>query len=135
VETPMLPAVKVIKLITGEEIIGILYDGSDEEQEDGYSMQHLFFVKGAMKVISDYDHIKKNYALYMIDWMPSTSDETLPIDKANVLTLGNPVQDLEDHYCEMMLIKMEKELTEDEKREVELQKMLKKHKFEDDDMQ
>lgn len=131
----MLPAVKVLKLVNGEEIIGILYDGSDEEQESGYSMQHLFFIKGAMKVISDYDHVKKNYALYVIDWMPSTVDETLPIDKANVLTLGNPVQELEDHYCEIMFVKLETELSEDQKKEAQFKKLLKKHKFEDDDMQ
>lgn len=131
----MLPAVKVLKLITGEEIIGILYDGADEEQEDGFSMEHLFFVKSPMKVVSEYDHLKKNYALYIIDWIPSVSDETIPLDKSKVLTLGNPVQELEEHYCEMMLVKMETELTEDEKRDAELQKMLKKHNFDDDDMQ
>jgi hypothetical protein len=78
-----------------------------------------------------------------VDWIPSIGEDTLPIDKSNILTLGNPNTDLESHYYELILakdmkeqaIKQEQESTVHESTEEALLKeLLKDCDFDDDDM-
>jgi hypothetical protein len=132
----MTPSIKVLKLTNGEEIIGVVYDGMDQAEEGGSTtISHLFFVRGAMKVVSEYSKEKQAHALFLQDWFPSVEDDILPIDKQNVLTLGNAMPELEQHYCDVMLLTGEIAEDEDDKKKNEYKKMLKKHNFDDDDMQ
>ena len=134
----MAASIKVLRLTNGDDIIGIVYDGMDEviPEEDATTIAHLFFVRGSMKVISEYSTEKQSHSLYLVDWFPSVLDDVVPIDKKNVLTIGNPHEDLERYYCELMLLSLEEKsgAKEDEKTS-QYKDMLKKHNFDDDDMQ
>lgn len=144
----MAATIKVLKLITNEEIIGVVQDGRDlGDTEDGFTTENLLFITAPLKIVSNYDESLKAHSLYLLDWVPSIDDDTVPVDKRQVLTLGNPNVDLEAHYYELILAKelqqqaqraAEKaeqsqldEYTVDEKK---LKKLLKDTDFDDDDM-
>lgn len=145
------PSLKVIKLVSGDEIIGVVQDGASEASDDeGYTLDNLLFITNPMKIVSEYDPTAKVHALYLIDWIPAIKDTVLPLDKQRVITLGDPNKNLEAHYIDLVLMdKLYEKLTEaeeksaleddlspeerDEKRK--LTDKLKKHKFEDDDIQ
>lgn len=145
------PSIKVIKLTTGDEIIGVVQDGSSQTSEDeNYTFDNLLFVTNPMRVVSEYDATNKVHALYLIDWIPAIKDTTLPLDKQRVITLGTPNKSLENHYIDLVIMdKLYDQLTheqtegteqddsspqeKDEKRK-QVDK-LKKHRFDDDDIQ
>jgi hypothetical protein len=143
-----MATIKVLKLVTNDEIIGIVQDGRDLEQvEEGYTTENLLFITAPLRIVSQYDEILKAHTLYLTDWVPSIEEDTVPIDKKQVLTLGNPNVDLEAHYYELILAKDLKDQAEREKKraeereqeqntteEKELQKLLKDHDFDDDDL-
>lgn len=145
------PAIKVIKLTTGDEIIGVVQDGASQASDDeNYTLDNLLFITNPMKVVSEYDATKKVHALYLIDWIPAIKDTTLPLDKQRVVTLGSPNKSLENHYIDLVIMdKLYEQLTHEEvegteqddsspEEKDEKRKMvdkLKKHKFEDDDIQ
>lgn len=137
---------KVIKLVTGEEIIGIVQDGRDvPDLEDGYTHDNLIFVTSPLKITCTYDPQNRTHSIYLSDWVPAIGEDSLPIDKNKILTLGRPTQELEEHYFELMIASQlanealsqepveESEDTKD--LEKKLTKMLKNHKFDDDDFQ
>lgn len=139
---------KVIKLINGDEIIGVVRDGADEiSGDENYTLDNLLFVTNPMKVVSQYDTVNKVHSLYLVDWIPAIKDNTLPIDKQRVLTLGDPNKSLETHYVDIVLAEHlynhladgedidPNETLEDIEKKRDLKNKLKKHKFEDDDMQ
>lgn len=144
---------RVLKLVSGDEIIAVVHDGADETaEEEGYTLDNLLFVTNPMKIVAEYNVASKVHSLYLVDWVPSIKDATLPIDKNKVVTLGNPNSDLERHYTDIILTErlhdhfhtQKKNLSaeeyesvpeaEDEKGD-ELTDKLKKHKFDDDDIQ
>lgn len=145
------PSLKVIKLVSGDEIIGVVQDGATEPTDDeGYTLDNLLFVTNPMKIVSEYDPTAKVHALYLIDWIPAIKDTTLPLDKQRVITLGDPNKNLESHYIDLVLMEklyekleeaeqkgaLEDDLSEEERDEKsKLTDKLKKHKFEDDDIQ
>ena len=139
-----MAVIKVIKLTTGDEIIGIVQDGRDlEREESGYTVENLLFVTAPLKVISRYNETQRAYSLYLTDWVPSIGEDTLPLDKRNILTLGNPNKDLESHYYELILEKdlkeqAKKQITETQPQERDintvLKELLKDCDFDDDDM-
>jgi len=135
----MAASIKVIRLTNGDDIIGIVYDGMDEAltEDDVTTIAHLFFVRGSMKVLSEYNKDTQAHALYLVDWFPSVLDDVIPIDKRNVLTMGNPHADLEQYYCELMMLSLENALedTQEDKKKSQYKDILKKHNFDDDDMQ
>lgn len=142
-----MAVIKVIKLTTGDEIIGIVQDGRDlESGEDGYTVENLLFVTAPLKVFSKYDETLKAHSLYLTDWVPAIGEDTLPLDKRNILTLGNPNVDLESHYYELIIEKDMKDQakkasaqnqpTHKEESDVDalLKELLKDCDFDDDDM-
>jgi len=138
----MSTTVKVIKLITNEEIIGVVQDGRDvPDIGDGFTTDNLLFITAPLKIVSTYDETIKAHSIYLLDWIPSIEDDTIPLDKRQVITLGNPNVDLEAHYYELILAKellqqqkessnKQDDTTEDKK----LKKLLKDTDFDDDDM-
>jgi len=143
-------SLKVVKLVTNDEIIGVVRDGADEVSNDElYTLENLLFITNPMKVISEYDAKTKVHALYLSDWIPAISDNTLPIDKQRVVTLGSANKELEAHYIDIILAHKLLEEVYDTRTEgddsdkkdlkdidaLELIEKLKKHKFDDDDMQ
>jgi hypothetical protein len=140
---------KILKLITGEEIIGIVQDGREHPQnnEDGLSTDNLVFVTNPLKLNSSYDIQTKTHSVYLTIWVPSISDETIVIDKRQILTLGHPTEDLENHYYELLVISSldtpkGERIKEDKSKDKDVKpnpkkdykKMLKDHDFEDDDL-
>lgn len=139
----MSTTIKVIKLITNEEIIGVVQDGRDiPDVGDGYSTDNLLFITAPLRIVSTYDEQIKAHSIYLLDWIPSIDDDTIPLDKRQVLTLGTPNLDLESHYCELILAKelqeqqkqTNKQLDDDTTQEKKLKKLLKDTDFDDDDM-
>jgi hypothetical protein len=94
---------KVIKLVTGEEILGVVYDGKNYEQSS-YLGGDLIFVSGPLKITTEYDKASKTHSLYLSDWIPALTDEAFPIQKQKILTIGNPTKHLEEHYLELALL-------------------------------
>lgn len=149
------PSIKVLKLTTGDDIIGVVQDGAGQVSDDeNYTLDNLLFITNPMKIVSEYDSIAKVHALYLIDWIPAIKDTILPIDKQRVVTLGAPNKSLENHYIDLIVVDklydqltsaeaesslespIESDLSPDEKEEKKsLVDKLKKHKFEDDDIQ
>lgn len=139
---------RVLKLVNGDEIIGVVRDGADETSGDeNYTLDNLLFLTNPMKIISQYDSVNKVHSLYLVDWIPSIRDTTLPIDKQRVLTLGDPNKDLETHYVDIVLAEHlydnlvageeidPNETLEDVEKRRDFKDKLKKHKFDDDDIQ
>lgn len=146
------PSIKVIKLTTGDEIIGVVQDGATQASDDeNYTLDNLLFITNPMKIVSEYDSSAKVHALYLIDWIPAIKDTILPLDKQRVITLGSPNKSLENHYIDLVVMdKLYHKLTNEEELEnpldddaspeekEEKRKMtekLKKHRFDDDDIQ
>lgn len=139
-----MAVIKVLKLTTGDEVIGIVQDGRDMEAgEDGFTVENLLFLTAPLKVISRYDEKLKAHSLYLTDWVPSIGEDTLPIDKRNIMTLGNPNTDLESHYYELILAKDMKDQAKKQQEELSvnesseealLKELLKDCDFDDDDM-
>lgn len=135
---------KVIKLINGDEIIGYIDDGAikDRQDDDGedYSVSNLIFIKGAMRVIQEYDRKSRGHSMFLIDWMPSAKSNVLPIPKDKIITMDSPQDAVEDHYLELKMGEMDEEQEDSEAMtDEELQKqahleILKKTNFDDDDM-
>ena len=144
-------ALRVIKLVTGEELIGSVKDGSTEtSDDDNYTLDNLIFIINPMKIVADYNAKTKTHSLYLMDWIPAISDVTFPIDKQRILTLGSPNRDLENHYIDILLshrLLQDLQASEDEfqdthttndvenEKDKDLVDKLKKHKFDDDDIQ
>lgn len=141
----MSSSLKVIKLVTGEELIGIVEDGRDlPETTDGFTTENLIFITGPLKVTSIYNQDTRTHAIYVSDWVPAIIDDTLPIDKRQILTLGSPTPELEAHYIELSILSQLggsnhgldfDDSDKETPKEKELKKKLKNHKFDDDDMQ
>jgi len=146
-------SLKVLKLITGEELIGIVQDGRDvTDAEDGYTHDNLLFITGPLKINCTYDKEARAHSIYLSDWVPAISEDMLPVDKNKVLTLGRPTSELEEHYYELViasqLLQQAEAETQSENQRLEdvgsddnqdlqktLIKILKSHKFDDDDYQ
>lgn len=128
-----MTTLKIIKLISGEEIIGLVQDGKEiPPTEDGYTSDNLVLVSSPMRITTTYDQITRTHALYLSDWVPSIIDETMAIDKRQIITLGNPNPDVEDHYSELVMIHR---MSREEDDDTPNKKLLKNHKFDDDDVQ
>lgn len=122
----MAPLIKVVKLITNEEIIGVVQDGRDLGQGDeGYTVDNLLFITAPLKIVSTYDEVIKAHSIYLLDWIPSIEDDTVPIDKRQILTLGTPNVDLESHYYELILAK-ELQIQQKQEEEIEPKKEVEK---------
>lgn len=145
-------SLKVLKLITGEELIGIVQDGRDvTDTEDGYTHDNLLFITGPLKINCVYDKEARAHSIYLSDWVPAISEDMLPVDKNKILTLGRPTQELEEHYYELVIAsqllqqaeaQQETEQIDDASQDNDNQdlqkkliKILKSHKFDDDDYQ
>jgi len=145
-------SLKVLKLITGEELIGIVQDGRDvADTEDGYTHDNLLFITGPLKINCVYDKEVRAHSIYLSDWVPAISEDMLPVDKNKILTLGRPTQELEEHYYELVIAsqllqqaeaQQETEQIDDTNQDNDNQdlqkkliKILKSHKFDDDDYQ
>ena len=145
-------SLKVLKLITGEELIGIVQDGRDiNDAEDGYTHDNLLFITGPLKINCVYDKEARAHSIYLSDWVPAISEDMLPVDKNKILTLGRPTQELEEHYYELVIAsqllqqaeaQQETEQIDDASQDNDNQdlqkkliKILKSHKFDDDDYQ
>lgn len=129
---------KVIKLINGDEIIGLVQDGRDiPPTEDGFTTDNLIFVSSPMRITATYDNMTRTHALYLSDWVPAISDEMMAIDKNQVITLGTPNVDIENHYVELITINQlsAPNSLEETSEQTKLKTMLKSHKFDDDDVQ
>lgn len=142
---------RVIKLVTGDDLIGTIRDGAEQASEDeNYTLDNLIFITNPMKIISDYDAKAKTHSLYLMDWVPAISDITLPIDKQRIVTLGTPNKELEAHYIDILLAhrlldeiynpdgsleEQPSDTDESDIKEHDLVNKLKKHKFDDDDIQ
>ena len=147
---------RVLKLINNDELIGIVEDGAQQIGDDDYTYDNLLFITNPMKVVTEYDKVNKVHALYLIDWIPSIRESIFPIDKQKVLTLGDPNPDLEKHYVDLVMAEKlfqaiqkarganlgghddgEDGASNESGQDSEdtLTNKLKKHKFEDDDIQ
>jgi len=93
---------KVIKLITGEEILGVVYDNNYQKSE--HLGEDIIYVSGPLKITTEYDKPSKTHSLYLSDWIPALIDEAFPIQKQKILTIGNPTKHLEEHYLELALL-------------------------------
>lgn len=121
---------KVLKLVTGEEIMGVVHDGrSMPNLHDEYSTQNLLFVTGPLKITSTYQPDTRTHSMYLSDWIPAISSEYFPIEKTKVITIGDASSQLEERYFEIIT------LSQYEAEDAEVLDKLKKHSFDDDDMQ
>lgn len=133
----MTEELKVIKLTNGDEIIGFIQDGSHKDTDnDEITLSHMIFIKGAMRIVQQYDESVKGHTLYLVDWMPTGQSQVLPIQKSHILTLDVPNMAVEEHYYTIM----EERFPEDKIDTAEIKKQeqlqqLRTHKFSDDDIQ
>lgn len=142
----MSQKLKVIKLINDDEIIAMVQDGSElKDVGDGYTTDNLIFVSAPLKIISEYAKETRTHALFLSDWVPAIGDQSLPIDKQKILTLGSPTKDLEDHYFEVLLArqleysnnlsKSSDNIDSSDDEFSKLKELLKNTDYDDDDLQ
>ena len=97
--------IKIVKLITSEELIGVVYNGSDYiDTSLEYSSEDLIFIKNPMTLESKYVKDSQAYSIYMYDWLPSIDAQYVPIHKKNILTMGNACERLKIRYNRMLLV-------------------------------
>jgi ATP-dependent protease Clp ATPase subunit len=140
----MTTPLKILKLVNGDEIIAVVQDGREHPQnnQDGVCTDNLIFVTNPLKLNTSYSTETKTHSVYLTVWIPAISDETIVIDKKQILTLGHPTEELEEHYYELMVINSihneSESKNEDEGDDVKrkkYKKILKDHNFDDDDIQ
>lgn len=142
----MTQKLKVIKLINDDEIIGMVQDGNTlDDLGDGYTTDNLIFISAPLKIRSEYTRETKTHALYLSDWVPAIGDQTLPIDKQKILTIGNPTKQLEEHYFEILLTRqleysseldnLHNNINDSDDELSQLKELLKNTDYDDDDLQ
>lgn len=121
---------KVLKLVSGEEIMGAVYDGREyPDLSTEYSTDNLVFVHAPLKITSVYHKETRSHSIYLSDWIPAIASEYFPIDKSKIITIGNSTSQLEEHYFNLIIA------SQYDKEEDEIGDVLKKHDFDDDDIQ
>jgi len=87
--------IKVIKLCSGEEIIGVIELNSENHEET--------LVRNSMKIVYEYDD-KKRPHVFLYDWIPAAVDEVYPIKNVSMMTAPlSPHGDLEDLYVKISI--------------------------------
>lgn len=132
---------RVLKLINGDEIIGFVEDGINKNSElEDLTVDHLLFVKGAMKIVQEYNKETRGHSIYLVDWMPSARSAILPIPKDKVITMDFPQDVIEEHYLELMTFtfdvydtEQKETLTPEETKKIKALEKLKSHKRSDDE--
>ena len=137
---------RVLKLLNGDDIIGIVEDIKDVSGEEYNESDFLpvMFIRGAMKINKTYDKRKKQYDLYLTDWIPESHEDLFPIPKSMLVTVSAPAPEIEQYYFNCLLANLsqqqleeaqQEELSEEELKKMRQRKELLDTKFSDDDIQ
>jgi hypothetical protein len=124
-----MQALKVIKLLNGDELIGLV----DTEK----SNEEVLYISGIYRVKTNYIEEEGTHEMYLIDWFPAGKSNTLPLNPNDVLTLDEPIPALENNYYNLFLkqvTKFEMEFVKDEKdlERVKAKQQLIDHDFSED---
>jgi len=111
----MSNGLKLFRLRNGDDIIGFLEEYSDkqiEQLEDNteeqkqieaeYQYDHLVFIRDPMRMVWAYDTKTQGHQLYMTKWMPFSADSLFFIPKTEIITISDPLPEVEQHYAELV---------------------------------
>ena len=137
--------IKILKLQSGEEIVGVVEIPVDEnnemtEDEIRQEFSNLVLVRGPMRVVYEYNELRIPHVL-LYDWIPASNDDLFAIQKHQIITVVDASEQLEELYCQIALSRIAAESgsePEDTPEEIEdklLKKLLEKIDFDDDDIQ
>lgn len=103
-----LEDVRVIKISTGETLIGFLQALSDE-LEDNPQLDNYVLVRSAYKVeyeVSRDENGEPNMIVDCVKWMPFVQDDALLIQKHNIIATGVADNDLLNCYANLIEIEV-----------------------------
>jgi len=128
-----MPDLLVIKLVTGENIIGIVEDnGSMEKYDEEYD---VIFIRNPMQILKQYDSANCQHHMSLIEWIPETDDILIPIPKNMIMTVTTPTQIIMDVYNDLTSeLFIEQIDTKDQKKEYQL-RLLKEYNPTKEEMQ
>lgn len=136
--------IKVVKLISGEEIVGMVEVPTEEnmegEQVEAADLQHLLFIRSPMRIVYEYDANRVPH-VFLYDWMPSAEDDFYPIQKHHVVTVVEACSSLKELYFDIHASRLAiaggslPTDTQEEREAKAIRKMLEDAEFDDEDMQ
>lgn len=92
----MQSEVKILRLVSGEEIMGIV---SSKEIENG---THSLRVLHPLEVHTEYDEEKASHVVMLRRWQLHTDDPVSEIQVGHIMTNHNPIQELEEYYYQRL---------------------------------
>jgi len=99
----MSHSVKIIKLVNGETVIGIIEDEDldlieiDEERAVEFA-DFCFMIHFPFKLNCIYSREGKRHEIFLEDWMPYSKDTFTPVLKDKVIAITEPSKDVLDLY-------------------------------------
>ncbi len=99
---------KLFRLTNGDDIIGFLEDVDKEivaelngDSDKNVNYDHIVFVRDPLRLIWSYDASTKGHQLFLTRWMPFSDDTFFAIPKDKVVTIADPMMEVEKHYYEI----------------------------------
>ena len=97
-------SIKLVLLKSGEDIIAdvteMVIGGEENPRVVGYYLKKPCVVKlkEGPQVLTEDSNAKNNYSIKIYPWMPLSKDDVIPIPADWVVTISNPVDQLETMY-------------------------------------
>jgi len=97
-------SIRLVLLKSGEDLIADVVEMNVGDQETprvvGYYLKRPCVVKlqEGSQVLTEEDTPKNNYSIKIYPWMPLSKDEVIPIPADWVVTIVNPVEQVETMY-------------------------------------
>jgi len=96
---------RIVKLLTNEEILGIVFDGKNYINESNtISSEDMIFIREPMMLKSVYQDLDASYSFLVSPWIPASDSAFFPIAKRNILTIVDAANDIAEQYYNMVLL-------------------------------
>lgn len=86
--------IKILRLVSGDDIIGEIIKTRFKKK---------ILIKDPMRILAEYDPVKKTHHTFLIRWMPHANERVFEIQRSNLVTEPKPpILEIEDHYYDVI---------------------------------
>ena len=102
-------SIRLVLLKSGEDIVADVVEMNVGDEENprvvGYYLKKPCVVKlsEGQQLLTEDSNAKNNYSIKIYPWMPLSKDEVIPIPADWVVTMTNPVEQLETMYTKQVI--------------------------------
>ena len=102
-------SIRLVLLKSGEDIVADVVEMNVGDEENprvvGYYLKKPCVVKlsEGQQLLTEDSAVKNNYSIKIYPWIPLSQDEVIPIPADWVVTITNPVEQLETMYTKQVI--------------------------------